>query len=97
MLTTVAQGATAAVPDTVVAAHGVQVTLLILPLHVPCAGVPGVPTTLGLGQLHTPAPEVAQVATEVNTDVDVEDAQYATQALSVPSVIRGCSKSCGVM
>lgn len=98
MLVTVAQGATAAVPDTVVAAHGVQVTLLMLPVHVPCDGVPGSPATLGLGQLHTPTPDVAHVATEVNADVDVEeDVQYATQALSVPSVIKGWSKSCGVM
>ncbi len=93
----VAQGAAAAEPDTVVALHALQDTLLILPVQVPCAGVPGSPATLGLGQLHTPTPEVAQVATDVNADEDVEDVQYATHALRDPSVIRGCSKSCGVM
>lgn len=97
MAVIVAQGAVAAEPDTVVAVHALQDTLLILPVHVPCAGVPGEPATLGLGQLHTPTPEVEQVPTDVKADEDVEAVQYATHTLSDPSVIKGCSKSCGVM
>ena len=93
----VVQGITGIAGGTVVVAtHVSHETLVILPLQVPCAGVPRTPAPEG--QLHIPAPMVEQVALDliVVTEVDEPPEQYETQALSVPSLINGCSRSEGV-
>lgn len=80
----------------VVATHILHDTLVILPLQVPWAGVPRTPAPDG--QVHIPTPVVEQVALDVIvvTGVDEPPEQYETQALSVPSLINGCSRSEGV-
>lgn len=57
-------------------------------VHVPAQATPVPATPAPLGHVHVPAP--------VQTDVMAE-AQYATQAFTVPSLTNGCSRSCGVI
>lgn len=72
MLAVVVHGVTGAAGGAaLVATHKSHETMVILPLQVPCAGVPRTPAPEG--QLHIPMPLVEQVALDVIVDTGVDE------------------------